>query len=129
VLRIAARARDGYVAPARRRDVPCAQPPELTQGGRCAPPAVTRGYAVRPGEGVPDRGPDVKASGRSTGGSLTVIEATIDGGPPRHTHSREDESFYVLTGTLDVECGEDRFRANSPDRRSPESARRLRRPQ
>jgi hypothetical protein len=26
-----------------------------------------------------------------------VIEATIDGGPPRHTHSREDESFYVLT--------------------------------
>jgi mannose-6-phosphate isomerase-like protein (cupin superfamily) len=53
----------------------------------------------------------VKASGRSTGGSLTVMEATIDGGPPRHTHSREDESFYVLTGTLDVECGEDRFRA------------------
>jgi mannose-6-phosphate isomerase-like protein (cupin superfamily) len=55
----------------------------------------------------------VKASGRSTGGSLTVIEATIDGGPPRHTHSREDESFYVLTGILEVECGEDRFRAGS----------------
>jgi len=72
---------------------------------------VTRGYVVHPGEGAPDRGPDVKASGRSTGGSLTVIEATIDGGPPRHTHSREDESFYVLTGMLDVECGEDRFRA------------------
>jgi hypothetical protein len=60
---------------------------------------------------VPGREPDVKASGQSTGGSLTVIEAMIDGGPPRHTHSREDESFYVLTGTLDVECGEDRFRA------------------
>ncbi len=29
--------------------------------------------------------------------SLTLIEATIDGGPPRHIHSREDESFYVLT--------------------------------
>ena len=28
----------------------------------------------------------VKASGRSTGGSLTLIEVTIDGGPPRHTH-------------------------------------------
>jgi mannose-6-phosphate isomerase-like protein (cupin superfamily) len=53
----------------------------------------------------------VKASGRSTGGSLTVIAAAIDGGPPRHTHTREDESFYVLTGTLDVECGNDRFRA------------------
>jgi mannose-6-phosphate isomerase-like protein (cupin superfamily) len=72
---------------------------------------VTRGYLVGPGEGVPGREPDVKASGQSTGGSLTVIEAMIDGGPPRHTHSREDESFYVLTGTLDVECGEDRFRA------------------
>ena len=72
---------------------------------------VTRGYVVGPGEGVPDRGPEVKASGRSTGGSLTLIEVAIDGGPPRHTHSREDESFYVLTGTLEVECGDDRFRA------------------
>jgi mannose-6-phosphate isomerase-like protein (cupin superfamily) len=72
---------------------------------------VTRGYVVGPGEGVPGRRPEVKASGRSTGGSLTVIETTIDGGPPRHTHSREDESFYVLEGTLDVECGEERFRA------------------
>jgi quercetin dioxygenase-like cupin family protein len=72
---------------------------------------VTRGYVVGPGEGVPDQGPEVKASGRSTGGSLTLIEVAIDGGPPRHTHSREDESFYVLTGTLEVECGDDRFRA------------------
>jgi mannose-6-phosphate isomerase-like protein (cupin superfamily) len=72
---------------------------------------VTRGYVVGPGEGVPGPGSAVKASGGSTGGSLTVIETTIDGGPPRHTHSREDESFYILTGTLDVECGEDRLRA------------------
>jgi mannose-6-phosphate isomerase-like protein (cupin superfamily) len=72
---------------------------------------VTRGYVVGPGEGVPDQGPEVKASGRSTGGSLTLIEVAIDGGPPRHIHSREDESFYVLTGTLEVECGDDRFRA------------------
>jgi quercetin dioxygenase-like cupin family protein len=72
---------------------------------------VTHGYVVGPGEGVPGRGPEVKASGRSTGGSLTVIEVTIDGGPPRHTHSREDESLYVLTGSLDVECGKDRSRA------------------
>jgi mannose-6-phosphate isomerase-like protein (cupin superfamily) len=72
---------------------------------------VTRGYVVGPGEGVPDRGPEVKASGRSTGGSLTVIEVSMDGGPPRHVHTREDESFYVLTGTLEVECGDDRFQA------------------
>jgi mannose-6-phosphate isomerase-like protein (cupin superfamily) len=72
---------------------------------------VTRGYVVGPGEGVPDQGPEVKASGRSTGGSLTLIELAVDGGPPRHTHAREDESFYVLTGTLEVECGNDRFQA------------------
>jgi len=72
---------------------------------------VTRGYVVSRGEGVPDRGPDVKASRRSTGGSLTVMKLAIDGGPPRHTHLREDESFYMLTGTLDVQCGDDRFEA------------------
>jgi mannose-6-phosphate isomerase-like protein (cupin superfamily) len=72
---------------------------------------VTHGYVVGPGEGVPDRAPEVKASGRSTRGSLTLIETTVEGGPPRHTHTREDESFYVLTGSLDVECGEDRFQA------------------
>jgi mannose-6-phosphate isomerase-like protein (cupin superfamily) len=73
-------------------------------------PAI-RGYVVGPGEGVPGRSRDVKASGRSTGGSLTVMEFAIEGGPPRHTHTREDESFFVLTGTLDVECGGDRFEA------------------
>ena len=72
---------------------------------------VVRGYIVGSGEGVPDRGSDVKASGRSTGGSLTVMEVAVDGGPPRHTHTREDESFYVLTGTVHVECGDDRFDA------------------
>ena len=72
---------------------------------------VVRGYIVGPGEGVPERGSDVKASGRSTGGSLTVMELAVDGGPPRHTHTREDESFYVFTGTVDVECGDDRFEA------------------
>jgi mannose-6-phosphate isomerase-like protein (cupin superfamily) len=72
---------------------------------------VTRGYLVGPGEGVPGQGPEVTASGRSTAGSLTLIELAIDGGPPRHAHTREDESFYVLTGALEVECGEDRFQA------------------
>ena len=72
---------------------------------------VTHGYVVGPGEGVPDRRSEVKASGRSTGGSLTLMEVTIDGGPPRHTHTREDESLYVRTGTLEVECGDDRFQA------------------
>src|SRR6266536_2121912 len=72
---------------------------------------VIRGYVVGPGQGVPDRESEVKASGRSTGRSLTVIEVTVDEGPPRHTHTREHESLYVFTGALYVECGEDRFEA------------------
>jgi mannose-6-phosphate isomerase-like protein (cupin superfamily) len=91
----------------------CAQPSQLIREAAVSNEPVTHGYVVGPSEGVPGRGPEVKASGRATGGSLTVIEVAIDGGPPRHTHSREDESFYVLTGTLDVECGQDRFQAGS----------------
>jgi mannose-6-phosphate isomerase-like protein (cupin superfamily) len=72
---------------------------------------INRGYVVAAGEGVPDRGAEVKASGRSTGGSLTAIEITVDQGPPKHTHTREDESFYVFTGALYVECGHDRLEA------------------
>jgi quercetin dioxygenase-like cupin family protein len=72
---------------------------------------VTRGYVVRPGEGVADLGSEVKASGRSTGGSLTVIELVVEQGSPKHTHTREDESLYIFSGALYVECGEDRFEA------------------
>ena len=73
-------------------------------------PAV-RGYVVPAGEGVPDRSPEVKASGRATAGSLTVMEISVDEGPPKHTHTREDESIYIFTGALHVECGADRFEA------------------
>lgn len=31
--------------------------------------------------------------------------------PLRHTHTRDDESLYMFTGVVDVECGEDRFEA------------------
>lgn len=73
---------------------------------------MVRGYVIGPNDGVPDRGSDVKASGHSTAGSLTVMTMTVDTqGPPRHTHTREDESVYVFTGTLDVECGGDQFQA------------------
>jgi mannose-6-phosphate isomerase-like protein (cupin superfamily) len=70
-----------------------------------------RGFAVGPGDGLAGPIPDVKASGRSTGGSLTVMEIAVEGGPPRHTHTHEDESLYLLSGSLDVWCGDDRFRA------------------
>jgi quercetin dioxygenase-like cupin family protein len=55
----------------------------------------------------------VKAGGAQTGGSFTFLEwsAPAGFGPPRHVHHREDEAFYLLSGSLTVECGEQRWRA------------------
>ena len=68
-----------------------------------APPSP-RGYVLAAGQGLaPDR-PDLKASAGSTGGQLTVFTLVVDGGPPRHTHTREDESIYLFSGLREVEC-------------------------
>ncbi len=70
-----------------------------------------RGYYVKAGEGVMCLDPSLKASGLSTGGNFTVIESRTDGGAPWHVHTREDEYFYVLEGTLLVHCGDETFEA------------------
>jgi quercetin dioxygenase-like cupin family protein len=46
-----------------------------------------------------------KVTGAESGGSLSVWEAVIPpgAGAPPHTHSREDEAFYVLSGDILVE--------------------------
>jgi quercetin dioxygenase-like cupin family protein len=36
---------------------------------------------------------------------LSVLETTIEAGPPLHVHDREDECFYVLDGELTIRCG------------------------
>ena len=74
---------------------------------------TTGGYVLRPGEGVPGADASVKASRRTTGGAFTLIESRTGGGAPRHTHSREDEAFYVLAGTITVGCGDESFIADS----------------
>jgi mannose-6-phosphate isomerase-like protein (cupin superfamily) len=68
-------------------------------------------YVVHPGEGVAGYDASVKASGLSTGGNLTVIESRTKGGAPWHVHSREDEYFYVVEGSIIVRCGEEVFDA------------------
>jgi len=42
------------------------------------------------------------ATGAQTGGAFYLHEGIVPpgGGPPPHCHSREDEGFYVLDGTL-----------------------------
>ncbi len=65
-------------------------------------------YALQAGEGV---GSDssLKASVVSTGGHFTLIESNTDGGAPMHIHTREDEYFYVVDGTITVTCGDKDF--------------------
>jgi len=47
-------------------------------------------------------------TGADTNGTLFVSEAIVPpgGGPPPHIHQREDESFYVIEGTLTIQIGE-----------------------
>jgi quercetin dioxygenase-like cupin family protein len=44
------------------------------------------------------------ASGEETSGAFSQIHAVIPkgGGPPLHIHHREEESFYVLRGSLEI---------------------------
>jgi mannose-6-phosphate isomerase-like protein (cupin superfamily) len=76
-------------------------------------PTPLRPYVLQPGEGVADYGSDTKASGKSTGGQLTLIESRTTGGAPLHVHTREDEYFYVVEGTISVRCGDDTYEAGA----------------
>lgn len=71
-------------------------------------------YIVGPGEGATIEGPvggplTFKARGESTGGTLTAIENVIapGDGPPLHSHTSEDEAWYVLEGKLRFRLGDE----------------------
>lgn len=72
-----------------------------------------RPYALRAGEGwVYDLGADfiVKLRERGQGRRFAVLEyRTNENEWPGHTHTTEDEVFYVLKGALTFRCGEDVF--------------------
>jgi quercetin dioxygenase-like cupin family protein len=72
---------------------------------RCVVHGPGGGEPLDLGRGVPR----VLLSTGNSGGGLSVMEATQPpgGGPPWHTHSLEDESFYVLNGSFEFDCGED----------------------
>jgi mannose-6-phosphate isomerase-like protein (cupin superfamily) len=55
----------------------------------------------------------IKARGSDTRGALGVVETVIPRGhgPPLHVHRNEDEGFYVLSGSIEILRGEERFRA------------------
>lgn len=68
-------------------------------------------YYLNAGEGVAGFDESVKASASSTGGMFSVIESRTTGGAPLHVHTREDEYFYVVEGTITVRCGDAVFEA------------------
>ena len=64
----------------------------------------------------PGGGPGgVKAAADATGHVLGLVETSIPPGhsPPLHLHREEDEAFYVLSGTVDFVCGDERFRSTA----------------
>src|SRR6516225_1962687 len=50
-------------------------------------------------------------SGTDTGGAYCLLEVSLAPGMgvPRHTHTREDEVYFVLAGELEVRVGENVF--------------------
>jgi mannose-6-phosphate isomerase-like protein (cupin superfamily) len=53
-------------------------------------------------------------SGKDSDGIYAVIEEVSppSGGPPLHLHHKEDESFYVLEGEYEIQCGDDKIIAS-----------------
>jgi mannose-6-phosphate isomerase-like protein (cupin superfamily) len=79
--------------------------------------AVTRPYALMPGEGeaiwyVNNRA-TILATAAQTGGAFGLVhmDVAIGHGPPLHIHRAEDEAFWILEGQLTVRCGDDEFAA------------------
>lgn len=54
-----------------------------------------------------------RAVGEDTKGVYSVFEITFPPGlgPPPHVHTREDESWYVLSGSFDIQIGDETFQA------------------
>jgi quercetin dioxygenase-like cupin family protein len=50
-------------------------------------------------------------TGADTGGAYCLLEVSLAPGigVPRHTHTREDETYYVTAGELEVIVGDQRF--------------------
>ncbi len=56
-------------------------------------------------------------TGEETGGAFFMAEVSVPpgGGPSPHVHHREEESFYLLQGTLTIQAGEKTLKASPGD--------------
>ncbi|MFD4694484.1 cupin domain-containing protein [Streptomyces sp. NPDC058463] len=59
----------------------------------------------------------VKLKHEESGGSLTLLEASVPpgGGPPLHIHADADEAFYLLSGELDITTRESTYHVRPGD--------------
>ncbi|GAB2758893.1 hypothetical protein GCM10027020_09040 [Nocardioides salsibiostraticola] len=80
---------------------------------------MSKGFVRHAGEGppLPGAGGSVLAGAAETDGafSLLVSHAPVGDGAPLHTHAQESESFFVLGGAYQIECGDERFQAREHD--------------
>lgn len=67
---------------------------------RRAAPDTTHLYLAQP--------QTILAHSEDTGGAFAMVEEVMRAGmePPLHTHTNEDEAFYVLDGQLDFQIGD-----------------------
>jgi quercetin dioxygenase-like cupin family protein len=56
-------------------------------------------------------------TGKESNNSFFQFEAIVPegGGPPPHVHSREDETFYIVSGSLEILLGDTTYRAKAGD--------------
>ncbi len=56
-------------------------------------------------------------TGKESGGAYFAMEALVPpgGGPPPHIHRREDETFYLIEGSVEFVLGEDTITAGPGD--------------
>lgn len=56
-------------------------------------------------------------TGAQSDGAYFIMEALVPpgGGPPPHIHRREQESFYLLDGTLSIQMGDTTVQASTGD--------------
>ncbi len=54
---------------------------------------------------------ELKLEGEQSGGGWAVVESRVRAGeePPLHTHTREDETLYVLDGAITAYVGDQKF--------------------
>jgi mannose-6-phosphate isomerase-like protein (cupin superfamily) len=66
--------------------------------------------ALAPGEGktmvVLGTSYTIKVAGETTGGAFCLVESVVPSqvGVPPHVHQREQETFYILEGTMEIQC-------------------------